>query len=156
MAVTHKALPIVTAFCVVAGLFALGYMYWPDSKPMFVPNPHLKELRIGTTTITVNVARTNEERSKGLSGIPSLSEGSGMWFVFDQDGLWPFWMKDTLIALDMLWVAADGTIVTIAHNVAPESYPQVFMPTKPARYVLEVPAGFAAKYGIAEGDQVVF
>jgi uncharacterized protein len=113
-------------------------------------------LTIGTTTIAAEVADTPQARSAGLSGRTSLPEGRGMWFVFDTDGYWAFWMKDTLIPLDMLWVAADGTIVTIAHNVQPESYPQAYEPTEPARYVLEVPAGFAASRGIAEGQLVEF
>jgi uncharacterized protein len=111
---------------------------------------------IGSTTILAEVAHTNEERSRGLSGRTSLPDGQGMWFVFDTDGLWGFWMKDTLIPLDMLWVAEDGTIVTIAHNVAPGSFPRAYKPTRPARYVLELPGGYAAKQGIAEGDKVIF
>jgi uncharacterized membrane protein (UPF0127 family) len=78
-----------------------------------------------------------------------------MWFVFESAGGWAFWMKDTLIPLDIVWVASDGTIVTIAAGVAPESYPKAFGPEAPAQYVLEVPAGFAARHGIAEGDKVV-
>ena len=78
-----------------------------------------------------------------------------MWFVFDQEGIWAFWMKDTLIPLDMLWVAADGTIVTIAHDIKPESFPTTFGPSAPARYVLEVPGGFSRRHGIAEGQKIV-
>jgi uncharacterized membrane protein (UPF0127 family) len=117
--------------------------------------PHTVVLRAGTTTVVAEVADTPALRSLGLGGRASLAQGSGMWFVFDTDGLWQFWMKDTLIPLDMLWVAADGTVVTVAHDVQPDSYPQAFGPAKPARYVLEVPAGFAKTHGIAEGAQVV-
>lgn len=112
-------------------------------------------LRIGTTTIVAEVADTPALREKGLGGRTELQDGAGMWFIFDGDGLWPFWMKDTLIALDMLWVDKEGVIVYIAHNVQPDSYPQSFAPAVPARYVLEVPGGYAAKQGIAEGDKVV-
>ena len=78
-----------------------------------------------------------------------------MWFVFEQDGLLAFWMKDTLIPLDIVWVDAEGAIITIASNVLPESYPEAFRPSKPARFVLELPAGFAASRGIAEGQTIV-
>ncbi len=110
---------------------------------------------MGTTTVVAEVASTNEQRARGLGGRTNLKEGTGMWFVFDTDSLWSFWMKDTLIPLDMLWVDTDGTIVYIAHDVRPESYPQAFGPGVPARYVLEVPGGFAARHGIAEGQKVV-
>jgi len=112
-------------------------------------------LTVGGTNIAAEVADTPELRVLGLSGRATLEEGTGMWFVFDEDGLWPFWMKDTLIPLDILWVAADGTIVTIAHNVLPDSYPQATAPTAPARYVLELPGGYASRHGIAEGQKVV-
>lgn len=101
------------------------------------------------------VADTDVLRGQGLGGRTVLPEGSGMWFVFDTDDYWPFWMKDTLIPLDIIWVAADGTVVTVAHQVQPDSYPEAYRPTSPARYVLEVPGGFAARQGIAEGQTIV-
>lgn len=119
-------------------------------------------LTIGTgsglprATVVAEVADTPQERARGLGGRESLEGGAGMWFVFEEDGLWPFWMKDTLVELDIIWVSADGTIVTIAHGAEPDSYPQSFAPTAPARYVLEVPGGFAARHGIAEGDKIIW
>jgi uncharacterized membrane protein (UPF0127 family) len=111
-------------------------------------------LLAGTTTVLAEVADTPVLRERGLSGRASLEEGKGMWFIFDADGLWAFWMKDTLIPLDMLWVAADGTVVHIAHDARPESYPETFAPPTPARYVLEVPGGWARRHDIAEGDSI--
>lgn len=118
--------------------------------------PRTVTLSVGTTTVVAEVADTPALRQQGLSGRTSLPEGSGMWFVFDTDDRWPFWMKDTLIPLDMLWVTADGTIVTIAHDVQPGSYPEAYAPTSPARYVLEVPGGFTAARGIADGQRIEF
>ncbi len=145
------------AVVAVAGVVTMLVYYHPAAPaiPMQAPLKTLA-LRIGTTTIMAEVADTPELRQLGLGNRTSLEEGQGMWFIFETDGLWPFWMKDTLIPLDMIWVNTQNTIVHIAHNIEPNSYPQAFGPEKPARYVLEVPAGFASEHGIAEGDKVEF
>lgn len=111
-------------------------------------------LHIGAATIVAEIADTPALRERGLGGRTRLGEGQGMWFVFDTDGLWQFWMKDTLIPLDMVWVDASSTIVTIAHDVQPDSYPKAFGPVSPARYVLELPGGYAARMGVVEGMRV--
>lgn len=114
---------------------------------------------IGTTTIATEVADTNAERSLGLSGRPSLAEGSGLLFVFDVPGTWGFWMKDMQFSIDILFIE-NGTVVTLYEHVSPQTYrqdpPLVFKPKVPATYVLEVPAGFAAGRGITEGARVEF
>jgi uncharacterized membrane protein (UPF0127 family) len=83
-----------------------------------------------------------------------------MLFVFDAPGDNGFWMKDMLFSLDMLFIDASGTVVTLYADVSPQSYlqnpPQVFHPKAPVTYVLEVPAGFAAAHGIVEGMHVEF
>lgn len=152
MALVVKILLCVVA--VAAALWAAALLVHPmaSTPTTEIIELHTITLNLGATTIAAEVADTPALRERGLGGRTSLAEGSGMWFVFDTDDYWPFWMKDTLIPLDMLWVAADGTIVTIARDVRPESYPQAYEPTQPARYVLEVPAGFAASRGIAEGQ----
>lgn len=141
-------------FLALAALGAAVLFTRPAAAPIAMPST-TATLSIGTTTIVAEIADSDAERAKGLGGRTSLEEGTGMWFVFEEDGLYPFWMKDTLIPLDIIWVAADGTIVTIVHGVKPDSYPQTFGPTAPARYVLEVLGGFAARQGIAEGQRVV-
>ena len=60
-------------------------------------------------------------------------------------------MKDTLIPLDIFWLDNKGQVVSIARNVATSTYPNVFYPSAPARYVLETSAGFANVHGIATG-----
>lgn len=111
---------------------------------------------IGDTKVRVDVAATPETRTQGLSGRRSLAEGEGLFFIFEQEGNWGFWMKGMLFPIDIIWTATDGTIITVTPNVTPETYPQAFYPTTPkARYVLEVPAGFAERHGIAEGGKLV-
>jgi uncharacterized membrane protein (UPF0127 family) len=77
-----------------------------------------------------------------------------MLFVFPEDGLYSFWMKDMLISIDILWISADGEIVHIVERVSPESYPEHFVSESPARYVLELPAGYVGSRGISVGDIV--
>ena len=134
------------------------YYYRPAQKPITPMHTEYKTatLRVGATIIVAEVADTDTLRAQGLSLRTHLEEGRGMWFVFEQDGLWTFWMKDTLIPLDMLWVDASGVVVTIAHTVQPDSYPKGFAPTAPSRYVLELPGGYAKSRGISEGDVIEF
>jgi uncharacterized membrane protein (UPF0127 family) len=105
--------------------------------------------------VMVEVADTAAARERGLSGHAPLKEQEGMLFVFESDEHWGIWMKDMHFAIDIVWADAQGKILTIAERAAPETYPQTFSPTAPARYVLELPAGFVERHGIAEGDQIV-
>ena len=83
-----------------------------------------------------------------------MPENRGMLFVFPSDGIYAFWMKGMLFSIDMLWLAADGTIVYLVQNASPDTYPHSFVPDKTARYVLELPAGFARSHGVGVGDIV--
>lgn len=117
----------------------------------FTPHSSAHQVTVAGKVFQVEVADTPQSRELGLGNRASLKEGTGMLFIFDSPGKWGFWMKDTLIPLDMLWARADGTISTIARNVEPSTYPEVFYPaTDDAVYVLEVSAG--ESMGIAEGD----
>lgn len=110
---------------------------------------------IGTTTVAVDIANSYQTRKQGLSGRSGLPQGSGMLFIFDREDIWSMWMKDMLFPIDIIWADSEGEIITIAHEVSPQTYPNSFSPTRPARYVLELPAGFAREQGIAEGAQLV-
>ena len=110
----------------------------------------------GTTAVSVEVAATPAARERGLSGRASLAAGEGMLFVFDNDGNWGFWMKDVNFPIDIIWADSAGRVVTVLPSVSPNTYPQVFYPSLPARYVLETPAGFAATNNIYEGVRMAF
>ena len=107
-------------------------------------------------SIAVEVATTPEAQSKGLSGRVSLPEGTGMLFWFTKDGLYPFWMPDMHFPIDILWLDSHWSIVHIEEGVSPESYPATFASPLPARYVLELPAGYASKIGAKIGDSITF
>lgn len=81
-----------------------------------------------------------------------------MLFVFPKDGLWDFWMKDTYIPLDIIWLNKDKGIVGIFENARPAqgSYPPVYKGVFPARYVLEANAGFVQRIKIKVSDRARF
>lgn len=108
--------------------------------------------------IDVEVVRREEELHRGLQFRKSLDPDSGMLFIFKESRPYAFWMKDTLIPLDMIWMDDTRKIVHVEHNVPPcaadpcPSYP----PRHEALYVLEVNAGYAAALGLQLNDQAEF
>lgn len=114
-----------------------------------------KVVSIGGQAVRVDIADTPALREKGLSGRVALAAGEGMLFVFPEEGLHSFWMKDMHFPIDIIWLDVSGKVVHIAPNVPPESYPTTFLPENPARFVLEVPAGFAAAHSIGVGSRAV-
>ena len=105
----------------------------------------------GGVSLRIEYATTDAAREKGLSGRGSIPGDYGMLFVFPKDALYGFWMKDMLVPIDMFWMNSQGQVVSIASNIATSTYPHVFYPTVPARYVLETAADFANQHGIATG-----
>ena len=113
---------------------------------------------INNHVFTVEIAVSDEERVKGLSGRNELLENHGMLFVFNKPNVYTFWMKDTLIPLDMIFINNDQ-IVTIHKNVQPQPNAtdeelQRYSPKEPVNYVLEISGGLSEKYGFKEGDTV--
>lgn len=119
----------------------------------------LNEIAIGDTKIVVELADSKEERTKGLSSRTSLPENQGMLFVFGEKNVFPtFWMKDTLIALDIIWIN-DDKVAQITKNIQPEPEKSDreltrYNPDKPVDYVLEVNAGFSDKNNFNVGDSI--
>jgi uncharacterized membrane protein (UPF0127 family) len=114
-----------------------------------------KQISVGTTTITVEVASNQAQEEQGLSGRASLPQGRGMLLAFQYNGDWGIWMKDMEFPIDILFISETGSVVSIDANVSPDTYPQVFYPPLAVRYVLELPAGFAAAHGIVPDSKFV-
>jgi hypothetical protein len=107
----------------------------------------------GVHAFSVELATNDEERSRGLMFRKELPEGHGMLFDFDRDQPVAFWMHNTYIPLDMIFIRGDGRILRIAENTEPLS--DRLVPSGGAvRAVLEVIGGTARKLGIAPGDRV--
>lgn len=95
-------------------------------------------------TIQVEVADTEALREQGLSDRASLPAGRGMLFVFDEPGDYGFWMRNMRFPLDIVWLEREGEgyrAVDITRNVLPDTFPQVFYPPRPVKYVLETNPG---------------
>lgn len=106
-------------------------------------------------TIDIEIAETDEERAKGLMDRTSMTDEQGMLFIFAEAEEQSFWMKNTYISLDIMYVGADQEIVSIQKYATPlseESLPSF----KKAKYVVETNAGFADKYKVKYGDKIAF
>ena len=107
----------------------------------------------GVHVFTVEIADTEAAREKGLMFRKSMPPGQGMLFDFHSDQPVRFWMKNTYIPLDMIFIRSDGRILNIAENTTPMSEKEV-PSAGPVQAVLEVRGGTARKLGIAPGDRV--
>lgn len=105
------------------------------------------------TCFRVEKATTEQQRETGLMNRKSLRENSGMLFIFEEEGNYAFWMKDTLIPLDMIWINSTENVVFVKKNAMPcgAVCPPIY-PDKNATYVLEINSGLAQKYSIDVGD----
>jgi uncharacterized membrane protein (UPF0127 family) len=112
------------------------------------------EVVIGGQKVRVTVADTDALREKGLGGHAGLAPDEGMLFVFDADLRPGFWMKGMRFSIDILWIDRERRIVHIVPDLAPETYPALYAPPVPSRYVLELAAGFVRKHNVRVGDSV--
>ena len=113
------------------------------------------DVRSGAKThrFVVEVARSAQEQETGLMNRPSLGPDRGMIFPYDPPQPVSFWMKDTLIPLDMIFIRPDGRIARIAANTVPLSLEPVPV-AEPIAAVLEIAGGRSSELGISAGDRV--
>lgn len=158
-------LPIlgVIAFIIAVGILSQKLQGQTPTQPA----PSQKEIRINNIPVKVEIAKTPEERKKGLSEREKLPEDEGMLFVFDTEGGYSkkdinptFWMKDMKIPIDIIWIK-EGKIVQIDKNIKPpaENTPDNKLKryTSPITvdYVLEVNAGFSDKNSLKVGQTLL-
>ena len=127
-----------------------------DPQPPAKPLPHttlVVDTETGHATFDVEVASDWRSQEYGLMNRKSMPRNAGMIFDFKIPENVSFWMKDTLIPLDMLFIRADGTISSIAPDAVPMSEDSI-RSSEPVRFVLEINGGEAAKLGIYPGNKV--
>ena len=126
-----------------------------DPAPGAMPDSEIViESETGPHHFDVELAATPEEKSRGLMFRRQMAATSGMLFEFSPPRLVSMWMKNTFIALDMLFIDSDGRIVNIAENTTPHSLESI-PSAGPVLAVLELNAGTARRLGFKPGDRVV-
>jgi hypothetical protein len=143
---------IVAVVAVCTGLF----LYEHHMSASFLHGESSQTVTIGRHKVFVEVAGTPAARAKGLSGRAALAQDHGMLFILDAPERASFWMPDMHFPIDIIWIDASRNITEVTADVAADSYPQRYAPKAPARYVLEVNAGWASAHNVREGMAVEF
>ncbi len=112
----------------------------------------------GGKSVTAELAVSDEERARGLMFREKILPDQAMLFVFEEEGVHSFWMKNTLVVLDMIWLDSDKRIIHIEADVppCPQDPCPSYGPLGPARYVLELKGGVAAGLGLNVADRLQF
>lgn len=142
----------------------LAFKNLPQNKVLSALNPAptpvpTKNITLNGKTLDVMLAQTPAEQQRGLSGTTHLNENGGMLFVFPKGTRTAFWMKDMVIAIDIIWIQ-DNKIIQIDKNLVPpepntaESQLKLYTPNQPIDYVLEVNAGYSEKNNLKVGDEL--
>lgn len=146
----RSAPKLVISFVVVALFAALLF------TSLTAQHGKIETITINGARLNIERAESNEEKRRGLCCRDSLNADAGMLFVYDEPGFYKFWMKDTRIPLDIIWISGQKRIVHVEDAVTPASYPTKFSSPVPAQYVLEANAGWAEANNIQLGDTVSF
>jgi uncharacterized membrane protein (UPF0127 family) len=149
----------------VVAVLILVACHQPTPPPeVIAANPRAAEVELPQAvlpdgaTITLELAQTGEEIERGLMFRPSLPANRGMLFLFTEDRFPTFWMMNTFVALDLLYLDKDGVIVDMTINAQPcsaEPCPR-FASEEPCRAVLELVAGSATEHGLSAGGRIEF
>ncbi len=148
---------LVAVLLLVAACSGRGENRTPDDAVTipFRADGELEILRGGDTylKIDIEIADSDSARVRGMMQRTGFPSKSGMLFIFPFEEIQSFWMANTPVALDIIFADADSTIVSISKYTRPLS-PDNVVSQQPARFVLEVPAGFVDSQGIVESDRL--
>lgn len=142
---------------VLVGIILVWYWFYRN-KPAANPE-EIKQIILEEVVFDVELATTPQERARGLSGRSQLCDQCGMLFIFDKSDYHSFWMKDTLIPLDIIWFDENWRVVDYLAFAQPQGARKitelpVYRPKKPAQFVLELPGGTTKKIkNFQIGDQ---
>ena len=132
----------------------------PAAKPLFKNQSKKSTVKIGDLEIKVDISDTVKLQTRGLSGRSNLDEEEGMLFIFPDEEVRYFWMKDMIFPIDIIWIDKGGTIIGIVKDAAkpegdiPDYKLHIYTSFEPVSYVLEVNAGFSDRHNIKVYDIV--
>lgn len=149
-----KQIYLHVALALILGLFMVGMVHAQDDVDFERSTLKIETLD-GVHNFDVEVATNDAQRARGLMFRNEMAPDAGMLFLYRRDRILTMWMANTYLPLDMLFIASDGRIVSIARNTIPLSRTTITS-RKRARAVLELNAGTARRLGIKAGDRVVY
>ena len=152
----RREIPLAGAVALLAAFVLMGMAPAPDA-PVTFPHASLTIERADGKRfpLDIEVATSSEQKEYGLMFRRAMPRDSGMLFVFTPDQPASFWMKNTFISLDMLFVRGDGVIAKIVTHAEPFSV-AVISSGEPVRGVIEINAGEADRRGLHTGDKVIY
>lgn len=145
MTIPKKIIFIIIILILVIGITFAVYEYRGRNRVCFKDN-----------CFEVELAKTDEERMLGLMFRKSLGQNRGMLFIFPEEGIYSFWMKNTRIPLDIIWINENKDVVFISEHTQPckEDFCPSITPPEKAKYVLEINGGVSKEIGLGVGDSV--
>ncbi len=160
-----KILLALVSLAVLAGCLGLGDNGESDDFDIGAPAPY-NDAEVAFVVdgeerghLDVEIAETRAERAQGLMERESLPDGTGMLFVYEDADVRSFWMKDTLVPLDIIFVDSDRRVVNVEHASPEPETPDHeltrYTSDGPAQYVVEAERGYANETGVSAGDELV-
>lgn len=137
-------------------IIACFLLAFPAGILIFATTKNIPKACYNNTCFNLAIADTEYEREQGLMFKKNLAQNTGMFFIFKNENIYPFWMKNTFIPLDIIWLDNNLKIVFIKNSAQPcadEKCPSI-TPDKKAKYVLEINAGIAEKLEMNIGNFV--
>lgn len=156
-ALAYSVVALLVGACLFQGPTVVAGPATPPSMESG-PRPVVKVTYPSGVRIVAELADTPQTRARGLMFRDKLATDSGMLFVFEEAGQWAFWMKNTKVPLDILWIAPDKRIVYIEENIqgcTQDPCPE-YQSNKDALYALELPAGSVKREKLAKGMKLDF
>lgn len=155
---TKKVLIPVIAVLILIAVYFL-YFKKTGNEPKWVREGEVtflsRDTRQQLAKIEVETADNPTDRAQGLMYRSEMNENRGMLFIFEREDMQSFWMKNTILPLDILFINSKGEINTIHSNTVP--YSERSLPSKSrSQFVVEVNAGFCQRHGIKEGDLIEY